>query len=439
MVRAATSLDANLRRLRFPCASPGTRIEQRVANYEQICAPPAGCSTPPTVSRDNFSLRGFPHPGRRVLGPASLHVAPAGPAGEGKAAPILPSPRGPDSADNLPALGYNLLTTRPAGPPCCWPGIPARSPSPPGHLLTDQPDGPAAVVIYLACTTQPPVDSPAARQAALPRLGFTPSRIRDLMASLYGEGIPGGGDPHPRRRRCHPRQPPLQLPPGCRPASAAAFSTTEYISFPSTAGRCRSAPRPPSRAPQPPSPATSSRWPGGVACSPAARACSPATAGRAPRPPRPGHDPRTARESESGCATWPSTTHPAAPTRPCSPTACAAPRPCPRDPRQPHADVGRSSTHLASMTPAATPWATSLLVAAWFGCATACAGIRHPGAHQRRQFVVLLPHIDDRTDAEPVAGRIPRRLASFRHRWPRALHLRLHRHRHLPRASAPTT
>ena len=227
------SLDANLRAdFDFSVRLASTRIEQRVANYEQMLRAAHGLfDASDHVSRDNFSAfvdaltQGAEFAGLQAFMFTRWQ-------GEGKAAPILYV--SPDSADNRPILGYNLLDN----PPRRAAMLQARDSgeiaiTPRVKLLTDQPDGPAAVVIYLAVYDRNlPVDGPAARQAALRGWVHTAFRIRDLMASLYGEGIPGVAIRIHDGAVATPDNLLFESHPGADQLPPPRFSTTEYISFP---------------------------------------------------------------------------------------------------------------------------------------------------------------------------------------------------------------
>jgi diguanylate cyclase (GGDEF)-like protein len=227
------SLDTNLRAdFDFSVRLASTRIEQRVVSYEQMLRAARGLfDASDDVDREGFSAfvdaltQGAEFSGLQAFMFTRWQ-------GEGKAAPVLYV--APDSPDNRPIIGYHLLEN----PPRRTAMLQARDSgeiaiTPRVNLLIDQPDGPPAVVIYLAVYNRhQPVDDPAARQAALRGWVHTAFRVRDLMASLYGEGIPGVAirihdgavatadnllfESHPDAG---------SLPP-------PRFSATEYISFP---------------------------------------------------------------------------------------------------------------------------------------------------------------------------------------------------------------
>ncbi|TXH43269.1 MAG: diguanylate cyclase [Burkholderiaceae bacterium] len=227
------SLDANLRAdFDFSVRLASTRIEQRVASYEQMLRGARGLfDASDHVSREDFAAfvdaltQGAEFSGLLAFMFTRWQ-------GDGESAPILYA--APDSPDHRPALGYNLLDD----PARRATMLQARDSgeiaiSPQVKLLTDPSTGPAAVVIYLAVyDRRQPLDSPAAREAALRGWVHTAFRIRDLMASLYGEGIPGvairihDGAIATPDTLLFASQPDIdRLPP-------PRFSATEYISFP---------------------------------------------------------------------------------------------------------------------------------------------------------------------------------------------------------------
>ncbi|WP_374244115.1 diguanylate cyclase domain-containing protein [Zoogloea sp.] len=227
------NLDASLRAdFDVSVRLASTRIEQRLVNYEQMLRAARGLfDASGQVSRDDFGV--FVDALAQGPGFSGLQAFLFTRwQGEGQPAPIVYV--APDSPDNRPALGADLLDS----PPRRTAMLQARDSgdiavTPRVRLLTDRPDGPPAVVIFLAVyDRRHPLDSTAARQAALRGWVHSAFRVRDLMASLYGEGIPGVAIRIHDGAIATPDNLLFDSHPGADTQPPPRFSATEHISFP---------------------------------------------------------------------------------------------------------------------------------------------------------------------------------------------------------------
>lgn len=208
------------------------RIEQRMATYEQMLRAMRGfVEGSEEVRRDEFdtfvdALSGGPEfAGLQVM----LHIRPCP---EDDQATIVAA--APNSPENLRVIGNNpffhpyrraaLLQARDSGEMSVTPQL---------SLAADRYEGPAAVVIYMAVYARDrPIDNELARRAALRGWVGIAFRVRDLMASLYGDGIPGVALSIHDGVKTDQASVMYQTSPAATHTAPPRFAATEYISFP---------------------------------------------------------------------------------------------------------------------------------------------------------------------------------------------------------------
>lgn len=210
------------------------RIEQRMASYEQMLRAMRGfIEGSKEVSREEFNTfvdalsTGPEFAGLQVM----LHIRPS--TTDDKAIIVAAAP---DSPENRQVLGNNpfqhpdrraaLLQARDSGEMAVTPRL---------SLAADRYTGPAAAVAYMAVYgANRNGDTQEARRAALRGWVGLAFRLRDLMASLYGDGIPGVALAIHDGVTTRPDSLMYEARPTIADANDAPprFTATEYISFP---------------------------------------------------------------------------------------------------------------------------------------------------------------------------------------------------------------
>lgn len=253
------SLDTSLRaNFDFSVRQTTSRIEQRLAAYEQMLRGARGFfEASSEVTSDDFhnyvdALTGggdfaglqvmvfTPHlhgqkvathiAARRAMGEPEYSIVPAG--DRESAAPVTYV--APATPLNRRALGQDLYTepvrreamlqARDSGTIAITPRV---------RLLMDDATHQRGFAMFLATYAHArTVDNVTNRQASLKGWVHVAFRLQDLMASLYGEGTPGISLRIYDGVRTHPDDLMFDSHPGADDAVPARFETLEYISFP---------------------------------------------------------------------------------------------------------------------------------------------------------------------------------------------------------------
>ncbi|WP_374262738.1 diguanylate cyclase domain-containing protein [Zoogloea sp.] len=226
-----TSLDAKLRAdFDFSVRHTVSRIEQRIATYEQMLRGARGLFDasddvrPADFQRFVDALTG----GAEFSGLQAVVFT----RWQGDTAPVTYV--APDSPRNRRALGRDLfadlprrtamLQARDSGEIAITPRI---------ALLMDQPATAPSFAIYLALYDRANgLDTPAERRAHLRGWVHIAFRLRDLMASLYGESTPGIAVSIYDDVAATPASLIFESPPEADADAPPRFSTIEYIGFP---------------------------------------------------------------------------------------------------------------------------------------------------------------------------------------------------------------
>lgn len=180
----------------FSVRQTSSRIESRMADYEQMLRGVQGLfQANGAIGREQFEayvdtlLAGADFAGVQYFG-----YAPKSPAGAGAALSARIGFVAPATTLNLAAVGEDLHADPLRSPAMAWAadsgglGITPQLPD----LLAAARAGQRGFLMFLPVYARgQPVDSPAARRAALAGWVLAGVRMNDLMSSLYGEGTPG--------------------------------------------------------------------------------------------------------------------------------------------------------------------------------------------------------------------------------------------------------